>query len=227
MLQTLADLLPVIAGLAMANPLPVTATILLLYAPRARALVPVYVAGWLLGLTLWMAVLVLVVPLERLVGTTGRPSALASVAHLLLGAALLALAAKQWRTRPRPGEQPHLPGWIGKLQHASPRAALGVGLGLGALNPRNLAFDIAGAIGIAQAQLPLPQLVALIVAFVLLGSFGVLVPPLWRLIGGQRAAAALDEWKTWLAWNFNIVMGVVHVLFGVMLVSKGLKGLLG
>ena len=76
--SALADAIPAAVGLALVNPLPVMAVIVLLFSPRAGTVAPAFAAGWALGLAAALALLVYVVPVERVVGDATDPSALAS-----------------------------------------------------------------------------------------------------------------------------------------------------
>ena len=44
-------------------------------------------------------------------------------------------------------------------------------------------------------------------------------------MGGEKAARVLDGWKTWLQANNSTVMIVLFVVFGVVLLGKGIGGL--
>lgn len=226
MVDAMADVVPIAFGLALVNPLPIMAVILLLFSARAAAVVPAFLVGWLGGLLLVGAVLIFVVPAERLVGTESEPSALASVVRVILGAGLLWLAAQKWMTRPKEGETPKLPGWVTSLESASPLSALGIGVALAGLNPKNLVFSVSVAVAIAEWQLANAENVILLVTYAVVGSLGVLIPAIWRGVGGQSAAAALQEWRVWLSRNYNILMGIVFLIFGVLVISKGVSGLL-
>jgi hypothetical protein len=226
MVDALANVVPIAVGLALVNPLPIMAVILLLFSSRAGAVVPTFLVGWFAGLLVIGAVLVFLVPAERLVGTESDPSTLASLVRVILGVGLLWLAAQKWRTRPRGEETPKLPGWVTSLENASPLSALGIGLALAGLNPKNLVFTVSVAVAIAEWQLANSQNVILLLAYAIVGSLGVLVPAIWRAAGGQSAATTLQEWRVWLARNYNVLMGIVFVIFGVLVVSKGVAGLL-
>lgn len=226
MVDALAAVIPVAFGLVMVNPLPVMAVILLLFSARAGAVVPAFLIGWFAGLTLVTATLVFVVPAEQLVGTERTPSAFASVVRIGLGVGLFWLAYRKWVTRPRAGEAPKLPGWVTSLERATPRSALAMGAGLAGANPKNLVFSVSAAVAIAEWQLTNAENVVLLLVFAVVGSLGVLLPAVWRLLDGDRAGAALQEWRDWLSRNYNVMMGVVFVLFGVMVLSKGVSGLL-
>jgi hypothetical protein len=224
--DALANVVPIAVGLALVNPLPIMAVILLLFSSRAGSVVPTFLVGWFAGLLVVGAVLVFVVPAERLVGTEREPSTLASLVRIILGVGLLWLAAQKWRTRPKGEETPKLPVWVTSLESASPLSALGIGLALAGLNPKNLVFTVSVAVAIAEWQLANAQNAFLLVAYAVVGSLGVLAPAIWRAAGGQSAAAALQEWRVWLGRNYNVLMGIVFVIFGVMVASKGVAGLL-
>jgi threonine/homoserine/homoserine lactone efflux protein len=167
-----------------------------------------------------------VVPTERFVGDNEDPSPLASVIRFGLGVLLLGLAAKQWGSRPQPGEAATLPSWITSLEEASAAAALGIGAALAGINPKNLAFTVAVAVVIAQAHLTAGATAVVILIFVLLGSLGVMVPVLWQVVQQERARATLMEWRNWLEVNYHTVTAVVFILFGIILASQGAHALL-
>jgi hypothetical protein len=226
MVNALADLVPIAFGLALVNPLPIMAVILMLFSARAGEVVPAFLVGWFAGLLLIGGLLIFVVPVERLVGTERDPSTLASVVRTILGVGLLWLAALKWQTRPKDGEAAKLPGWVTSLESASPLSALGIGAAMAGVNPKNLVFAVSAAVAIAEWHLARAENAVLLVIYAVVGSLGVLIPAIWRAAGGESAAATLQEWRRWLARNYNVLMGIVFVIFGVMVLSKGVTGLL-
>jgi Sap-like sulfolipid-1-addressing protein len=226
MVDALGDVVPIAFGLALVNPLPIMAVILLLFSTRAGAVVPAFLIGWFAGLLIVGGLLLFVVPAERLVGTESDPSVLASVVRVILGAGLLWLAARKWMTRPKGDETPKLPGWVTSLESSSPLKALGIGAAMAGVNPKNLVFSVSAAVAIAEWQLAGSQNVVLLIVFTAVGSLGVLVPAIWRAAGGENAGATLQEWRVWLSRNYNVLMGVVFLIFGVLVLSKGVSGLL-
>lgn len=226
MVDALADVVPIAFGLALVNPLPIMAVILLLFSSRAGAVVPAFLVGWFAGLLIVGWLLIFVIPAERLVGTERDPSTLASVVRVILGLVLLWLAARKWMTRPKEGETPKLPGWVTSLESASPLSALGIGAAMSGANPKNLVFAVSAAVVIAEWRLANSENVILLLVYAIVGSLGILIPAIWRAAGGDGAAATLQEWRLWLARNYNVLMGVVFVVFGVMVLSKGMSGLL-
>lgn len=188
---------------------------------------PAFAAGWVVGIVVVVGLILLLAPPRLLAGPDDDPSTLAAVVKLLLGVALLALAVRAWRGRPRPGEAGEPPGWMASLGDASPLAAFGLGAALSGVNPKNLAFNVAAAVAILQARLPLGEALIPLAVYVLLASVGVAAPVAWFLIDRAGAARTLDGRKAWLTANNATVMAVVLLVLGVKQLGQGLGGLLG
>src|SRR5690348_4017378 len=95
--QAIGQILPLGVGVAI-SPVPVIAVVLMLVTPRARTNGPAFVVGWLAGLGI-VGVMVLSVS-PSTTSDSGGPATWVSLVKLLLGLALLAMAAKQWHGRP-------------------------------------------------------------------------------------------------------------------------------
>ena len=168
--DALAEVIPIAFGLAMVNPLPIMAVILLLFSARAGVVVPAFLVGWFGGLLLVGWLLIFVVPTERLVGTERDPSTLASVVRIVLGVGLLWLAARKWMTRPKEGETPKLPGWVTSLESAGPLSALGIGAAGVVMEAAATAFELAFTpleehrveLWVAEEWMPLPAVTTLL-----------------------------------------------------------------
>ena len=76
-----------------------------------------------------------------------------SLIKVLLGLLLVGLAVRDFRKRPRPGEQPPLPGWMRAIDSITGAKALGIAILLSALNPKNLSLTAAAAVTVAQEGL--------------------------------------------------------------------------
>ena len=83
-------------------------------------------------------------------GSTGW----ANVLKLVLGIALLVLAARQWRSRPAAGGEAEMPGWMNSVDHFTAGRSAALGVALAAINPKNLILVIGGAAAIAQTGPP-------------------------------------------------------------------------
>lgn len=116
----------------------------------------------------------------------------------IIGVLLLLVAARQFRSRPRGQDQTPMPKWMGAVDKFKPPAALGAGVLLAGLNPKNLLLAVAGAATIAQAGIAGgPQAIAYAV-FAALGTIGVGAPVVIYFAmgchqGAENPAAASSE----------------------------------
>ena len=158
--------------------------------------------------------------------TSSTASDSVSWGNIALGVVLLALARRNWRKRPAPGEEAAMPKWLATVESVSPVKALGLGVALAAVNPKNLILTAGAAAGLAQVPGPVDD-----------GRRrrhrGVRRDrqPHHRRPGGLRAGrrgagkATLDSAKAWLTAHNAAVMGVLFLVFGVDLIAKGLPPL--
>ena len=225
--SAIAEVAPTAIGMALINPLPIMAVILMLLSPRGKSTAPAFLVGWVLGMLVVFGLLLFVASPESIVGDDSEPSTVSSIVRLLLGAVLLFLAFRNWRARPQEDEQIALPSWMGALDRASPAAALGIGAFFSGPNPKNLPFMIAAVIAIAQGELAAGQKLIPIAIYVLLASVGVAAPVIWYAVAQRSATARLAEWRDWLVANYVLLMTVVLLLFGVTIFAEGLGGLIG
>lgn len=220
----IGDILPFAIGVAI-SPVPIIAVILMLFSVRARQNGPSFLAGWVMGLT---AVVLIVLLVAGTAGAaSGTPSTLASWLKVGLGILLVFLALKQWRGRPHDGQHAAAPKWMASIDGMQPQRALALGVLLSAVNPKNLTLAIGSALVIAQAGIGAGQALVALVVFVLLASVSIIVPVGYSLFGGEAARSTLDGWKTWLSANNATVMAVVLFVLGMALVGKGLGPLVG
>ena len=85
------------------SPVPIIAVVLMLGTPRARVNGPAFVLGWIVGLTI-VGVIVLAVAGGAGADDGGEPATWVGWVKLVLGVLLLLVAVRQWRGRPRAGE---------------------------------------------------------------------------------------------------------------------------
>lgn len=102
----------------------------------------------------------------------------------------------------------------------SPLPIVAVILILFSQNPRgaSLGFLDGWFLGIA--------VVASVVVFVL-ACVTVATPVVLALALGEKARPTLNSWKAWLTHNNAVVMMLLCLVFGIMLLSKGLGALIG
>ncbi len=144
MSTVIGELLPLALGVAI-SPVPIIAVILMLLAPHAKAASVAFLVGWVVGITVVVGLITLLVgPVDD--SQASDPATWTSVVKLVLGAAVVLLGFKEWRSRPRPGETAELPKWMSAIDSVTPVKALGLGALLSAVNPKNLALCLTGGL---------------------------------------------------------------------------------
>ena len=221
--SVIGDVLPLALGVAI-SPVPMIAVILMLLAPRARAASVAFMLGWVVGVT------VVVTAVTFLVQPDGSsdpedPSQVASVIKLVLGVLLVVLGLREWRGRPKVGEEPKLPSWMSAVDEVTAPKAGGLGVLLSGVNPKNLALCVAAGATIGGASLPTSDTIISLAVFVVIASSTVVVPVLGFLVAHERLKQPLDELRQWLTVNNATVMSVLLLVMGVVILGKGIGGL--
>lgn len=216
------------------SPLPLIAVLLVLASPRARLNGTAFTAGWVLGLG---AVVALVLTAGSALsaadaadaagtgGTGGSTPTWPSWLKLALGAALLLLAAEQWRGRPRPGHVTAPPAWLLGIDRLTPARSALLALALVVTRPKTLLPAVGGAASIAAAPPGTGATATAAALMVLIGSLGTLLPLAVRLRGADRSVHALGEWRAWTAAHQAAVMTAVPLLLGADYLGSALSGL--
>jgi FtsH-binding integral membrane protein len=223
MLAVIGDVLPLAVGVGI-SPLPILVVILMLLTPRARATAAAYLVGWVLGLVL-VSALAAVLAQTTGISIEGEEQTTVAWGQVVFGLLLLLMAWQQWRTRPAPGEEGVLPGWLSALDRFTPTKALGVGLLFSAGNPKNLILTLTAAVTISASALTTGQQIATMGLFILIASAGVLAPMVVFLASGDSADRVLGGWRTWLAINNATVMSVLLLVLGTLFIGQGLGAL--
>ena len=146
-------------------------------------------------------------------------------AQIVFGVLFLLLAGRSWRNRPEPGTEPQMPKWMAGIDGFAPGKALGFGLLLAGVNPKNLLLAAGAGSALAVIGPSTTEAVVSLVVFVVIGSLTIAGPVLYYLIGGERAKTRLDSVKGWLAVHNDAVMTVLFLVFGVNLIAKGIPPL--
>jgi hypothetical protein len=221
--QTIGEIIPLAIGIAV-SPIPIIAVILMLITPKARTNGLAFLGGWLLGLAV-VGTVVLVVANTAGVATSSGPSKTVSAIKLVFGLVFCLLAWRQFDKRPRGGAEAPTPTWMRALDGFTPVRSLAVGALLSGVNPKNLMLNVSAAATIAQAGLSGAEQALALAVLVALGSLGIIAPVAVYFAMGDRAAQVLDGWKEWLSAENAVVMAVLFLVFGAVLVGKGIGGL--
>lgn len=223
MLGLFGEILPYALTIAI-SPVPIIAVILMLMSPRPRALGGTYLLGWILGIVAATGVFTALAGVLPEASEPSAPKPAVAVIQIVLGVLLLLLAIKQWRSRPKNGEEPELPKWMQGIDSMKPGAGLGLGFLLAAVNPKNLLVAAAAGLAIGQQTDGGAAAVALLV-FTLIAALTVLLPVLVFLAAPRKATEVLDHIREWLTANNTAIMVVLFVVLGGQLLGKGLGGL--
>ncbi len=218
----LGSLLPLAIAITI-SPVPIIAEILLLFTRKPAADAGAYLVGFVVGLAVVLGILVAVadaVDLTHADRATG-----AGTVQLVLGVALLVAAVRRFHTRPKDGATAPTPKWMDGIVGFTPLKSFGIGALIGAANPKNIVVGIAAAVTIASAGLPVAQSVVAAAVYVVVAVLGVAAPLVVTLALGSRATPILEGWRAWLEQNNATVMAVLLLVFGVVLVGKGVAGI--
>jgi len=214
--------LPLALGVAL-SPIPIIAVVLMLTTQRARVNGTVFIAGWLAGLAVAGAIALSIAgPADA--SSSGAPATWVSWLKVVLGAALLLIAALQFRNRPRNGDRVELPKWMDRVDQIKPLPAAGLGV-LSGLNPKNLLLVAAAAAAIAQTGISGGEQAIAYLVFALLGTLGVGTPVGIYFTMGARSEKPLSELKDWMAQNNAVIMAVICLLIGLKLIGDAIGGL--
>jgi len=223
--NAIGDIIPLALGVAL-SPIPIIAVILMLFSKNARSTSLGFLIGWFLGVAVVATVVVFIAdPAKQVTG--GEESPLSAIVHILLGLLLLFAAYRNWKKRPKPGEEVAMPKWMSSIDTMNAGKALGLGALLSGVNPKNFALILAAGVAIVAAGLSSTQMIVLLVIFVLIACISVAAPVMVYLVMGEKAAPMLNSWKAWLTHNNATVMMLLLLVFGVVTLSKGLGAWIG
>jgi hypothetical protein len=128
--SAIGDVLPLALGVAI-SPIPIIAVILMLLSPKARENGPAFLLGWVAGLAV-VSILVSALSGNAGIGSGGGGSVWGSLIKLLLGLLLVGFSIREFRNRPRQGDQPQLPGWMRAIDSFTPVRTFGIAVLLSA-----------------------------------------------------------------------------------------------
>ncbi|MFN8217262.1 MAG: GAP family protein [Solirubrobacterales bacterium] len=218
--EAIGGLLPSAIAVAL-SPVPVVGVVLVLGTPRARSSGLAFAGGWIFGLAALSALVVLILGS----GVSADTESGIEWFKVAIGVVFLAMAARQWRKRPRRGEVPEMPAWMESIASLTAARAAVLGAGLSGANPKNLALTLAASASIAEAGLTPGGTAVAIAVFVALGSLTVAGAVLAYLVSPRRAAAPLAAIGRFMGDNSAVIMMVVLLLLGAKLIGDGLGGI--
>ncbi|KHL10576.1 Sap-like sulfolipid-1-addressing protein [Mumia flava] len=213
--------LPVALGV-MISPLPIVAVVLMLSSARAKVNAFAFLLGWFVAIT--AVAMVVALAAGSAAPDEEDPAGWTGWLKIVLGLALLVVALRQWRGRPRPGIEAPTPKWMAAVETFTPVKATGLAVLLGGVNPKNLLLTVSGGATIAAAAPDdTSAVVVASIVFAVVACIGVAAPIAIYLATGDRAAVLLDELKAWLIEHNAIVMAVLLLVIGVKLIGDGIS----
>jgi hypothetical protein len=223
--QAIGGSLPLAVGIAV-SPIPIIAVVLMLTSRKARVNGPAFTLGWLIGLGI-IGVIVLVLAGTGGASKSGSPATWVSWVKIALGVLLLVVAFRQFRSRPRGGEQPQMPKWMATIDKTTPAAAFGLAAVLSGANPKNLLLAVGGAAAIAQTGISAAQEAVAYLIFALIATVGVGVPVGLYFGLGERSERVLAGLKDWMSANNAVIMAVLCLVIAAKLIGDAIGGLAG
>jgi threonine/homoserine/homoserine lactone efflux protein len=214
--QAIGQILGLAVGVAI-SPVPVIALILMLFSRRATSNSLAFLVGWLVGLTV-VSIIVLSIGIQD----SGDDADSGGWVKLVIGALFLALAVKQWRSRPHEGDEPQMPAWMSSIDEFTAVKAFGMGVLLSGVNPKNLGLTIAAAAAIGSFGLGAGEEAIVVAVYVVLASITLIVPVVGYLAAREQMAPVLDSMKAWLLANNATVMAVLFAVLGAKVLGDGI-----
>ena len=205
------------------SPVPIIGVVLMLGTARARSNGPAFIAGWIAGLAI-VGTIVLLVSSGADASDQGQPADWVAVLKLALGALLLLVALRQWRGRPRGGEQAEMPKWMQTIDAFRPGKAAAFGVLLSGINPKNLLLAVGAAAAIAQTGASAGAQAVALAVFVLVGTLGVGAPVVLYFALGERSKRILGELEAWMGAHNAAIMTVLCLVIGAKLVGDAISG---
>jgi hypothetical protein len=223
--SVIGNILPEAVAVAI-SPVPIIALILMLFSRKAGINSLAFLFGWIMGLAAVGGIVMAIGSTQNMSAGSGASNASYTL-KLLLGILLLFLAARNWRKRPGAGQQPKMPAWMSTIDSIQPVKAFGLAVLLSGINPKNMALTLSAALDIVQKGLATGQTIATMIVFIAVASITIAVPVLLNLFMKDRSARVLNTWKEWLIENNSTVMFILLLVFGILLLGKGISGLSG
>lgn len=221
--QAIGSSLPLAVGVAL-SPIPIIAVVLILTSRRARSNGPAFVIGWLVGLAV-IGAIVLSVAGPAGASKSGSPATWVSWVKIVLGAALLLVAVRQFRGRPKDGDEAALPKWMASIDSMKPLTVLGLAALLSGVNPKNLLLAVSAGASIAQTGISGADQAIAYAVFALIGTIGVGTPVVIYFALGERSETMLAALKDWMGRHNAVIMSVLCLVIGAKLIGDAIGAL--
>jgi hypothetical protein len=206
----------VLLGLAVAvsSPTSVLAVLVILEVRSGVQRGVMFVVGWLATIALFGVVLVLFPALDFQRSQT-TPSRVASIAELLLGAALVVGAVLVHRRPVAEVPKDPVPEWLTRLVGRHWAVALAAGGFM-----LTYSITIVAALEILKAHVSTIDEVVALVIYGVASIVTISAPIVFALVAPERAAAALTGFRNWLTANSRTISVVLLAVIGLAIMGK-------
>ena len=221
--QAIAGSFALAVGIAL-SPLSIMAVVLMLTTERGSLNGAAFVIGWLLALGI---IGVIVLAVAGPVSSSGEFAMWVSWLEIVLGTLVLVVAIRQFRGRPRGGNQVLMPRWMGAIDKLTPGAALAAGALLAAANPKNLLLSVVGAATIARTGIGGNRQAIAYLVFVIIATIGVGAPVAIYVLMGQQSQQLLARLKDWITRYSVLIMCIVCLIISAIFIGDAVTKLTG
>jgi Sap, sulfolipid-1-addressing protein len=218
MWQAIGHILPIAVAVAVSS-VPIMATVLILLSPnRVRSAVP-FLIGWVLGLVVVVTAFAL---LAQTVPTPRHPQVALAIAEIVIGAAIMTLAAITWRQGPpAPAREPRWRRAVGSL---GPWASFGFAFVLN-LRPKGVLLAAATGLVIRADGVSVAESAIVIGVYTVISSTTVAGPVIATLVAPEKTKGWLLSTQHWLDENSRVVAVMIMLIIGVALIGNAITRL--
>ena len=107
----------------------------------------------------------------------------------------------------------------------TPGKALGLGLLLSAVVPKNLLLALSAGVIVGEAELTAGQAAVVILSFTVIATSTVAVPVVTHLVASARMRGPFERLREWLVENNVTIMVVVLLVIGVVMIGNSIASL--
>jgi hypothetical protein len=218
MWPAIGHVLPLAVAVALSS-VPIMAIVLILLSPnRVRSAVP-FLIGWVLGLA---AVVTGFTLLAQTIPTPRHPQVALGITEIVIGAAIMTLAAITWRqTPPAAAREPR---WRRAVSSLGPWASFGFACALN-LRPKAVLLAAATGLVIRADDVNIAQGAIVIGVYTIISATTVAGPVIATLMAPDKTKGWLLSAQHWLNENSPVVAVVVMLIIGVALIGNGITRL--
>lgn len=217
--SVLIELIPLALVVAL-SPLSIIPAVLVLQTPRPRPAGLAFLTGWLIGLAALTSIFLAVSGLIG--GLGGKPPGWATWLRIVVGAALIVFGIYRWLTRKKAA---HVPKWLQSMSKLTPARAGVTGLVLTAVNPKVLFICAAAGLAIGTTGMADARVWLAVIWYVAVAGSTVALPILAYAVSGDRLVEPLRRLRDWMERQHAVLVAGILVVIGLLVLYKGIHGL--